>query len=336
MNADTFISRFESSDVGGKLSRLLPAKQMNDLRSEADYYGALWRIASLRQTSLAVDARVHKSEIGWQHGWVTAPVTDYRQVTGLSPAKPYYLVASTREQSILSSAGLVGIPVGLPFAYARVDPIHRVRGSVLVMPAHGTDHTLVQDATRDYLEFIRSLRDQFDHVVACISAPCLRRGVWQGHLQSIGVPWIEGADIRDGNALNRMKTLFSFFETMTSNAIGSHFAYAACSGCRVSLCGPMHGLTADSLRSEPYYQTNPDLVDIAVYRASEACTREHYPQLFCDPVLAPELRTWGREQIGWSHQRDANEMARLLQTGWLPRIRRKIKRSVTRRFSRAA
>lgn len=329
-------SKLEKSEFGRHLLKTLPAPNPQDLRTEADYYGAAKLVVDQNNPRAINQIVVPKSDIGWQHGWAIAPLTDFRQVTGLSNPKPHYLVGTQREQSVLADAGLCGTPVGLPFVYAKSDPIQRVANSILVMPAHGTDHTAVRTMSTDHVEFIRGLRDQFEHVVACVSAPCLKRGLWKPELSSIGVPWIEGADIRDGNALNRMKTIFSLFESMTSNATGSHFAYAACSGCRVSLFGPIASLTVEALADEPYYKSNPDLVEQAVYRTSESCIREHYPHMLCNPGDSSEQIVWGREQVGWSNRRSAKEMTHLLQMGWLPRFRRKVVRSVSKRFSNSA
>ena len=184
------------------------------------------------------------------------------------------------------------------------------------MPSHSlanSSHPFDEDA---YLKQLLSIRGRFDVVVACISPPCVRNGNWIRSFERSGIPWIEGADSVDRNALRRMAAILGSFEHMTTNTLGSHIAYAAYSGCRVSIWGPYFQYRLEDFKGVPWYERHWTKLMGVFEQLSESRVRSRFEWLFKDPWEASLAHDWAQTILGLPHKREANEVARLL--GWTP------------------
>jgi len=191
-----------------------------------------------------------------------------------------------------------------------------VPGSLLVMPAHSvfnSDHGFDEDG---YVDRLQAIRHQFEVVVACIGAACARKGRWIPAFEKHRIPWIPGADPGDRNALRRLAAILDSFEYVTTNTLGSHVAYAAHRGCRVSLWGPIATYRLEDFQHVPWYQKHWDKAAELVDALSERSLRRAHPHLFRNPWEADPLRQWSAQLLGAVHARSAGEIARLL--GWTP------------------
>ncbi|MDH4094680.1 MAG: hypothetical protein OEV81_07815 [Betaproteobacteria bacterium] len=298
------------TDIGW-LTRQLPAYAQMPRRTEADYYGASDLIAA----ALGYDA-APPSVASWKHGvsylgqlhHPALMLTEGNRTTR-------HLVANAEQAQQLRQRGFLRVhAVGAPFAYVGATPVARVPGSLLVMPAHGvfnSAHAFEEDA---YVEQLQSIRGRFEVVVACISAACARKGQWAPAFQRRGIPWIVGADSTDRNALRRMARLFDAFEYVTTNTLGSHVAYAAHRGCKVSLWGPIATYRLEDFKDVPWYRKNWDKAAEIIDALSEQSLRRAHPHLFAHPAEARPLQAWSAPYLGVAHLRRAGEIARLL--GW--------------------
>jgi hypothetical protein len=297
-------------DIGWLASTLPPVRRI-ERRSEADYYGAGYLIAEA--LGLATPPR---SIASWKHGVsfvrrMAAPellLTEGNRATR-------HLVANEWQASALREAGFVRAhAVGAPYLYAQADGVRRMPRSLLAMPAHhiaGVTHSFDE---RGYAQALRRIADRFDVVVACISSASVQAGSWTSALQDSGIPWIVGADSHDANALRRMRHLFAMFEFVTTNTLGSHVAYAAYSGCRVSIWGPYAEIKVEDYASIPWYRQRWDRVAELIATFSESHVRKRAPLLFRDPWDAADLKSWAEPFLGDAFRRSPGEVARLL--GW--------------------
>ena len=309
-----------SSPFCKRIASALPPIELVKLRCEADFYGASRIIAS----SLGI-SEPPKSETAWAHGWVPDPVTHPRQILGNNAAYRPMLVTNQKRADFLRSHGIQATAAGGPFIYATVKTVQRISGSLLVMPPHVTKHSTFHINQDDYVNYIASIKNQFDEVLVCISKQCLDRGVWADAFHRAGVGVIAGAAIDDRNALLRMGTLLRQFEYVTSNQVGSHLVYAAFCGCKVSLDGPVHKVHAGDYANEPFYQRYPKLLETLMHRLDRETNRQHYPHLGCSPVDAQTCEDWGATELGSSARQTPKQLAKLLRWDWWHRSTRKVR-----------
>lgn len=320
-----------SARFAEQLARRLPPPRKFSIRCEADYYGASVEISRAIGRPMPF-----RSSVGWQHGWVNEPVTDPRQIVGGDRIPRRLLVGTKSHAERLVRQGCQATAVGLPIIYAEAEPVSRVRNTLLVLPAHVTQQSGLSIDQNEYVGYIADQSGDFEAIVACVSAQCVKRGFWTEAFREHRIPWIEGAGIDDAHALSRIKTLLSSVACVTSHAIGSHLAYAACSGCRVSLSGPEHRFLRRDLESEPFYQRNPDLIDVTLDRMSRRQFLEHYPHLGVEPLQAEVCKAWGDQQVGQKHRRSPDQIARLLGWGWSDRVASRTRKIWSQTFRRSA
>jgi FkbM family methyltransferase len=126
-----------------------------------------------------------------------------------------------------------------------------------------------------------------------------------------GFPLVQGALYTDRNALERLCRLFSTFEYITTNATGSHIAYAAYLGAKVSIYGSYAGLRDANYNNVPAYLP---LMDKWNWASSEEAVRQYYPELFCHPWEANEGIEWGKYELGFDNKVTPAQLRSLF--GW--------------------
>ena len=295
------------------LTSICPAISLIKLFTEPDMYGA----SSIISKQLKIPFRP-RSYAYWQHGWMSIPLR-YPDQYGLS-FDGTYLVGTKEEEAFLRRHGKTSFAVGLPYVYAsQFDSvkIKRQANSLLVMPPHGASYTKKRWSQNNYIEAIDSVRKDFDFITACISPSDIEKGEWIRPFKSIGVDYIAGANMFDRNALFRMNRFFNYFEYVTTNSIGSHVAYAAHSGAKISIFGPYEFHDSSSLADDALYKTNKELLEYFVEMSSYSAIRKKYDKLFFShPSLAINIESQGKVWLGSENIRQSSEIARLL--GWYP------------------
>ena len=310
-----------------RIVRLLPCRVSGPLLQELDCYGIRGIIAS----AVGVPADC-PTEVRWEHGWQWDPITCVEQLAPYIQLSDCHLVATLCHSEFLKKRGYLNVhAVGMPILYVSQPKVARIPGSLLVMPPHSlswTEHEWNEDA---YIQFVLGIRSRFSSLTACISGPCVDHGYWCNSFEKAGIPWIRGAEAADQNALERVRMMFSMFEFMTTNTMGSHVAYASLSGCKVSIAGSYAALEAAPYKNDEFYQAHPEVLTANLERASEGIVREYYPEFFCDPDKAVMRVPWAEKALGKECMRSPREIAGLL--GW-PQNKRQLLRYEVRNFAR--
>src|SRR5262249_1705902 len=150
----------------------------------------------------------------------------------------YYWVAREDEEAWLRDGGYANVKaIGLPITYLPHKEVPRAPGSLLVMPPHtGGDSVSAWDFDA-YAEEVAALRPQFAHIAVSVSPSCWDRGYWADAFMRRGIEVFKGAESLDRNCLERLRTILSSFEYVTTCHFGSQVAYAAYFGAKVSLYG---------------------------------------------------------------------------------------------------
>jgi hypothetical protein len=257
------------------------------------------------------------SFVNWLHGWCFSNL-EYIEQFGFTNDF-LYLVATKEEELFFKRNYKSALAVGAPYTYAeKFDSckIRREPNSLLVMPPHGLPFSHENWSEESYVEKISNLKSDFDHIVACIHSSCIDKNKWVEQLDNYGIPWIVGADMHDRNALVRMHRLFSSFEYMTTNSIGSHIAYAAYSGCKVSIYGDFLEWGEEDVKDDDLYVKYPHVMHHNLCQSSRDSIFDKFPFLFIPPKEASEKREWANDQLGRANHKSYVRLAVLL--AWLP------------------
>ena len=112
------------------------------------------------------------------------------------------------------------------------------------MPSHSSFYVKQKNDEKihenKYILFLKKIIDEYSSAVACLHNFDYENNLWKNEFNHLGVEIINGAGTNDENALERIIALMSQFEYVTSNVMGSHIAYAAAFGAKVSINGPYH------------------------------------------------------------------------------------------------
>jgi len=290
----------------------LPAVQNIKLRNELDCYGISKMIS--RKLYLPLTPMGFAN---WLHGWLYVELKYMEQFGLMSNYK--YLVATQEQEAFFKAQGKDAVAVGVPYIYAEdfeKIKIERKFNSLLVMPPHGLPCTAEEWDEETYVKQIHKLKDDFEIIVACVHSSCVEKNKWIVLFDEYDIPWIAGADMRDKNALIRMHRIFKHFEYMTSNCIGSHVAYAAYSGCKVSIYGKYAEFSKNDVKEDVLYITYPHVMEHNLFGSSKESISKKFPFLFVHPKEACIWIDWAVEQLGANNKKTYYQLANYI--GWLP------------------
>ena len=200
--------------------------------------------------------------------------------------------------------------IGLPITYITDPEPRRIPDSLLVMPphshkSHGADDPLAEA----YADHIAGMAKHFSHVWVCLHEDDIAKGQWLASFRKRGIGVFPSADQSDPYTLRRLRRVLSSFEYITTNGYGSHIAYAAFCGAKVSISGPFAEFPKDRMTATHAIKMFPELRDAAYDLCTECALRVEFPFLFTEPHEADLLKEWGAEQVGASNRLAPAELA---------------------------
>lgn len=284
--------------------------QKSKVTSEVDFYGLSKYLAKKLQLGYWPI-----SSCSFRHGWMHQEYRYIEEVTMGIP-KSRYLVASTKEVDFFYKNNLKNVhAVGVPFIYIDKNDIKHIKKhskTLLVMPPHSIPDSTHAWDEMGYINEIKAITNKFEAVVFCIHQSCIDKKLWIESLEKHKIPYLIGASAYDLNSLVRMSMIFRFFEYVTTNSFGSHVAYAAYHGCKVSIYGTYMQLEKKDFEHIEYYQKYPFLLDQLVDIFSYRYVKERYKNLFLEPWNAPIQKKWAKEVLGFKHKVSYERLAELL------------------------
>jgi hypothetical protein len=292
-------------------------KEKIALRSDTDYYGASYVAAKYCGMD---DAIATGWGVSWQHGWKPpyANIHPYMIVAGplCNDRDNSYLVAREDQRIYLQSEGYKNVTaIGLPIIYAETGKTIRKSNSLLVMPVHSLELTTHGHwGFEKYVEEINRLRQDFDEVAICIHPSCIKKGYWVNEFKKYGYPIIEGASIDDKNALPALLNTLSSYEYVTTNGFGSHLAYAAYCGAKVSIWGDYPEYKMEDFKNEPFYVQFPEALPAALAITAKEKVQKELADFFVFPKDAVEKVEWGKNELGFYNKVSPAQLKKLL--GW--------------------
>lgn len=265
----------------------------------------------------------------WSHAWGSPHIlTDPRLACGESDfniSKDKIWIGNSSEEKYLKIHGYKAKAIGLPICYLPPQIYKRLPGSLLIMPAHSLDYTSHDWKFKEYAKQIKLIMEDFSRVAVCLHSSCIKKGYWVKEFEEIGVPIIEGAHASDRNSLLRTRALMSQFEFVTTNGYGSHIAYGAAFGAKVSFYGDICEFSSADYVNCRFYEDIPGLAETVVPLFSEKVLLKHFDKMFCHPREAEERVEWGLEQIGYNNRISPSEMRRCFGWEWYHEPLRKAK-----------
>lgn len=252
----------------------------------------------------------------WQHGWHPPEHNIHPEYVignnGLSRQlrdTKQFFVARQDQVDYLKSHGYKKIKaIGMPIIYVDVPKIDREPGSLLIMPVHTLDHTTLDIDFESYIDSIVSVSDKFSNIVACIHPSCIKKSYWVDSFIERGISVISGAHIADQNSLLRMAVLFSKFEFVTSNGLGSHLAYSAFFGAKPSIYGHLVKYETKNIHNEGIYKNCPELTPILRQKLTAEYKKKIFSCFYCMPWEAEECIEWAEFQLGKKHKLTPEEL----------------------------
>lgn len=258
----------------------------------------------------------------WQHGWIGEERNIHPEwvigsdgLSTLRKNRDTFFVARQDQVDYLCSQGYKNVEaIGMPILYVEPPKLDRLKGSLLVMPTHSLPEFQGKFDEDLYINYIKSISHHFSHICLCVHKSCERSGHWLKTFQEQGIQVVVGADPADSNSLLRMAYLFSQFDYVTTNNMGSQIAYASYFGCKVSIAGPEYLYEASMLEEVPFYKNAPEVLQIGLKFLDEGRYRQLYPQFYREPWLAIENKKWAAYQLGEIHKKTPKELKILF--GW--------------------
>ncbi len=254
----------------------------------------------------------------WMHGWIPefhnvhpafialhkkeGQGADYDYLAQIEQEKREVMqwVARKDQEDYLRGQGYEHVrAIGLPFCYLPEGDLPRVPGSLLVMPPHShRTHGPADPVAEQLAEMIKAKSSLFSEVVVCLNADDYARNEWRSSFEKRGIKVIVGADQGEGDTLWRLKRMLSRFEYVTTNGYGSHIAYAAAAGAKVSIYGPYAEFPTKLAAGCHAVKMFPELRDPQVEVCGEAAMRAAFPFFFVEPEKAVARADWGWRELG--------------------------------------
>jgi len=204
--------------------------------------------------------------------------------------------------------------IGLPIVYLQRPKVRRIPGSLLIMPPHSHKNHGPDDRLAElYAKMIAELKSNFEHIWVGLNEDDIAKKQWIESFRNQGINVFSTVDQANPNTLVRLNYLLSSFEYVSSNGFGSHIAYAAYCGAKVSIYGPYAEFPRERMKSTHAVKMFPQLLDDAYFLCTEAALQQHYPFLFVEPDKGKNLSEWGAEQVGENCRLNPDALADLFQ-----------------------
>lgn len=280
------------------------------LRGEADFYGASYLIA--KKNSLNSPPKSYSS---WSHGVEHANLKFIDQVIWNKKWVYTHLVRNLKTFQFLEKSGVDKLNViGMPIIYVDGFNVTRKKNSLLVMLAHTLSTIDMDMDTNEIIQFTLALREKDIYVCFCVHKDCKDNGLVTSQLDKNNIDWFVGSAANDANSLQRMRNIFEYFETVSSNAIGSQFFYSQLFGAKFFFLEPYFEYRAEWFKHDPFWGDKRDMLDYSLEQSSQKTIMKKHPEYFRGYSDAVCNQQMAANECGIQHKREPAEIAKML--GW--------------------
>lgn len=292
------------------IEQSLPPIRPISLRNESDFYGFSLIVAE----ALGLERAPLSLNETWKHGWNAPESIRYpKQVVHWGHERDFHVVQNDFQRQFLVQQGYLNVvAAGAPFIYAESADRAKIPRSLLITPGHTLKHIPVTDNFEQFFSDLAPIRADFDEVLVCLHQESTSPEILET-LRRHNLDYVLGASAHDGNSLKRVRAIFSRFESMVTNAMGSHVPYFNYCGGKTSILGPHFDFSRESLLKHDFYRDNPKILENAL-SWSDADVRKHYSFLYCDIREQVVHWDWAARELGHEYRRSWREAADLM--GW--------------------
>jgi hypothetical protein len=204
------------------------------------------------------------------------------------------------------------------------------------MPSHSLSESNpdLKKYLSDLKNYLKELKKNFSIVVVCLHINEIKKKYFNEILNELEISFIEGADPLDANSLDRLATIFSQFEFMTTDTLSSHVVYASYYGCKVSVFGPRRIITEKDLNRIKYFKNCPECMKISINWSRNNFLLSKYPFFDCEPWLAQKQINWATFQLGEQNKLSPKKMKNIMGLN-LNSIIYTIKKKILRKVNHA-
>jgi len=256
----------------------------------------------------------------WVHGWIWwEDIMEASDILGsFSNTIDVPVVVGTEAQykKVNSEHPDIKIVIGgVPYIYCPDLTVKKQKHTLLAFLAHSVEDGNHDVVDLQYLDYLHSIKDGWENIFISIFyldvTPTL-----VNEIERRGLKALVGANPNDKFSIYKTKLMFSLADSVHSNVMGSHIAYALAENCKVSLFDDLY--TYDPLIR---LQTDPNLnmrdANKDCYVHSKKYLVEKFPQLFCDPAKAIRNQSLGLACLGQKSTLSNSELMDII--GWKPR-----------------
>lgn len=264
------------------------------LRTEMDFYG----FSSIVAKSLGLSYTPLPCIGSWKHGWAPQFSIKYPlHIAHWGSKTNQHVVQNLWQERFLLEHGYKNVTAaGAPFCYLPEAIVSRIPRSLLIVPVHSLSHIKLEESFEAFFEEASLLSKKFSVAVVCLHQESVTDNIL-AVLRRYQLPYIVGASAHDGNSLLRMKTLFSQFECLITNQIGSHVPYFNLCGGRSSIVGPYYVFPANQLEKHEWFRKHPELIESAKLLTEENI-RQQFPFLFMNIEKQVCHKEWAASELG--------------------------------------
>jgi len=258
----------------------------------------------------------------WQHGWIPIERNIHPEYAVGGDGDSFknrkietYFVARNDQVIYLKSQGYTNVQaIGLPIIYTKHKKQKKFPNSILYMPSHSLPEGSpdLKKYLSDLKTYLKELKKNFSIVVVCLHINEINQKYFNEILNELEISFIAGADPLDANSLDRMATIFSQFEFMTTDMLGSHVVYASYYGCKVSVFGPSRIITEQELNKIKYFKNSPECKKIFINWSRSNFLLSKYPFFDCKPWFAQKQIDWATFELGEQHKLSPEEMKNIM------------------------
>jgi len=267
--------------------------------SETDFYGLSFILNKYFNNHVPRPIKAHS----FKHGWTANRITKFdKQIIMNGEKDKSHICFNNYQKNILEKNNFSSIKAcGAPYLYAneliKNKKPPRISNSYLIMPAHTLAHIGGDVNSNSFFQKAVQIAksDQFSTIAACLHRESINSQVIN-LLNSMKVCLIKGAQYNRSLTLIEQATMYSQYEYVITNSLGSHILYALFSGCKVKIIDLFYFNMNDLMKHEWYVQ-NLEIANANLKGAMEFFNL--YPEFNKDWILPSEVRDCVLEEIGF-------------------------------------
>lgn len=206
--------------------------------------------------------------------------------------------------------------IGCPLIYLpKITHVKRIMKSILVVPMHTAPG--VSDRVNEF-DFCKSIEPYvlgFEKVTFLIHKNCVEFGLWIKNLEELGYSYIFGAGHNDESTYFRLAEIFSTYEWILSNHLGSHVPFSAFFGAKVCIIDDYHQAKKENYKYTPFsLGLDDNCKDILVNLVGKKHIKTTYPFLFNNCSSSFNFKDWANDELGLQCKKTPEDIKKIL--GW--------------------